>query len=503
MNLVERLNEQGSPIVTDSPKDVRFSRILQIAAWFAALAFVLGWFTPIVGACTGTILGAWFVRTQKPLRGFLWMMAFSLFGRLLWTWRLDPLADPTRAAKLLAAMILAAVCAVLPFTFYRLISPHLPGLVSTFPLPLAALAILPLVQQFHFDNDAPAASQLLFFWLAAIVVWMWRCEFRPLATGSAFFAALGLSLLVHFAGFATAIPIGNAIAWACLAALLALSVWALAIPSKALPWSQRSVSIARLRSPYTTDPLTATVEQGGEQLVSASGERFAIRQGIPVFLRPQDLTGDNGKYHGLYETIGGFYDDVQRVFCALKGFDRDSYFLSYMRLLDVKPGDEILETSVGTGLNFQYLPRETKLTGLDFSPEMLANCAANLRRWKISADLILGNAEHLPFADSSFDVVFHVGGINFFTDRAGAIREMIRVCKPGGQLLIADETEKHVKEVYEKMPGNLYRGRKEEVSAPIDLVPAEMEGIRVALLKEGSLYAITFRKPAPPTPANR
>jgi ubiquinone/menaquinone biosynthesis C-methylase UbiE len=97
-----------------------------------------------------------------------------------------------------------------------------------------------------------------------------------------------------------------------------------------------------------------------------------------------------------------------------------------MSLLEAKPGDSVLETSVGTGLNFKYLPRGVKLTGLDLSPEMLANCQANLRRWQMDADLYLGNAESLPFTDSTFDVVFHVGGINFFNDRAKAICEMRR-----------------------------------------------------------------------------
>jgi len=49
---------------------------------------------------------------------------------------------------------------------------------------------------------------------------------------------------------------------------------------------------------------------------------------------------------------------------------------------------------------------------------------------------------------------------------------MIRVAKPGSLLLIADETEKHVKGVYEKGPGGyLYKNRKAPVSAPVDLVP--------------------------------
>jgi ubiquinone/menaquinone biosynthesis C-methylase UbiE len=166
-----------------------------------------------------------------------------------------------------------------------------------------------------------------------------------------------------------------------------------------------------------------------------------------------------------------------------------------MRLLEVKPGDSVLETSVGTGLNFKYLPHGVKLFGLDLSPEMLANCQVNLRRWGMDADLFLGNAETLPFVDASFDVVFHVGGINFFNDRAKAIREMIRVAKPGSLLLIADESEKHVKEVYEKGLGSFYKNRKEPVSAPVDLVPPQMQEVHLESLKNGMFYALTFRKP--------
>ena len=171
-----------------------------------------------------------------------------------------------------------------------------------------------------------------------------------------------------------------------------------------------------------------------------------------------------------------------------------------MRLLEVKAGDSVLETSVGTGLNFKYLPPGVTLTGIDLSPEMLANCERNLHRWQFQADLFLGNAESLPFADCSFDVVFHVGGINFFSDRAKAIREMIRVAKPGTKILIADETEEHVKALYESGPitNMYYKDRKEPVTAPIDLVPPEMLETHVELLKpmgKNRFYVLTFRKP--------
>jgi ubiquinone/menaquinone biosynthesis C-methylase UbiE len=239
-------------------------------------------------------------------------------------------------------------------------------------------------------------------------------------------------------------------------------------------------------------------ENGREALAGNSGERFPISHGIPNFLGADDLTGDNGKYNHLYETIGGFYDDTQRVACALKGLDRDEYFLAYMHMLEVKPGDAVLETSIGTGLNLKYLPRGVRLFGLDLSAEMLSSCQANLRRWGLDADLFLGNAESLPFADSSFDVVFHVGGISFFNDQAKAIREMIRVAKPGTLILISDETEEYAQKTYERIPitSSYYKNRKQPVKVPIDLVPAEMEEVHLEMIKGGMFYAITFRKPA-------
>ncbi|WP_205633493.1 hypothetical protein, partial [Methylobacillus sp. MM3] len=83
---------------------------------------------------------------------------------------------------------------------------------------------------------------------------------------------------------------------------------------------------------------------------------------------------------------------------------------------------------------------------------------------------------------------------------AKAIAEMIRVAKPGSLLLIADETEKHVKGVYEAVPGErgYFRGRYGDVVAPVDLVPPAMPDIRLELLRADSFYVLTFHKPVAP-----
>jgi ubiquinone/menaquinone biosynthesis C-methylase UbiE len=498
-------------------------------AWAVVCIFLLGFFYSPVGTWTGPILGAWFVGTQRLRRGFLWMLVFTLLFALPHLLRHLPHTGPGPLAAYACWALLALVLSVLPFTFYRVTSPHLPGFLSTFPLPLYGVTFMALERAWLpvgiAGSQTPrvnitllqvgavfGVTALVFLvdWFAAVMVWMWNHEFRAtsIRRGASVFAsaivlAIGFGVLRQLRGDAlpATLPVGAACVWICVAGAAVLSGLALFRSGKDRGWKCRPETLSILRSPATGEPLHLVRQGNAEVLTSSSNERFPIRAGIVDLRRPQDLTGFNQKLNHLYETIGGFYDDTQRVGCALGGIDRDAYVMSYLGMLEVKAGDSVLETSVGTGLNFKYLPRGARLSGIDLSQEMLVNCQSNLRRWHLDADLFLGNAESLPFADSSFDVVFHVGGINFFNDRAKAIREMIRVAKPGSRILIADETEEHVKTAYERTPitSGYFKNRKEPVRAPVDLVPPEMLETHVEILSvvgKNRFYALTFRKPA-------
>jgi ubiquinone/menaquinone biosynthesis C-methylase UbiE len=65
-----------------------------------------------------------------------------------------------------------------------------------------------------------------------------------------------------------------------------------------------------------------------------------------------------------------------------------------------------------------------------------------IRRHDWGVDLFLAEAEGLPFRDKIFDNVLHIGGINFFANRKKAIEEIVRVARPGGKIVIADEAER-------------------------------------------------------------
>jgi ubiquinone/menaquinone biosynthesis C-methylase UbiE len=114
-----------------------------------------------------------------------------------------------------------------------------------------------------------------------------------------------------------------------------------------------------------------------------------------------------------------------------------------------------------------------------------------------ASHLFQGEAERLPFCGAVFDNVFHVGGIKFFNEKTAAIKEMIRVAKPGAKLVIVDQTEEVVPEMYQKKPltSKYFEGEGKDAYCPIDLVPAEMTEIQARQIAGRKLYCLTFRKP--------
>jgi phosphatidylethanolamine/phosphatidyl-N-methylethanolamine N-methyltransferase len=107
--------------------------------------------------------------------------------------------------------------------------------------------------------------------------------------------------------------------------------------------------------------------------------------------------------------------------------------------LELSPGQQVLEVGVGTGMSLPAYPAEVDVIGVDLSEKMLMQAQRQIaeERWS-RISVMQMNAEQLDFADSSFDVVtsFHV--ISVVSDPRRMMLEMIRVCKPGGRILIVN-----------------------------------------------------------------
>lgn len=224
------------------------------------------------------------------------------------------------------------------------------------------------------------------------------------------------------------------------------------------------------------------------------GIQYRERSGILVAENTPEVLGQNQKYQRFYDKIAGLYDLWEIVYAGLLHGGRDSARHDLLKNLTVKPGDTVLEVSIGTGVNLKYLPAEAEFYGLDISWKMLQQCRRNLPKWKRQATLFHGIAEDLPFRDGVFEVVYHIGGVNFFQDPRKAIQEMMRVTKRGGLVLYGDETEKMVREVYAKTPlaGSHFQGEK--VPSPLTWLPPDLNPSYEIILK-GNFYIVSFVKP--------
>lgn len=219
--------------------------------------------------------------------------------------------------------------------------------------------------------------------------------------------------------------------------------------------------------------------------------------GIMQMVDEAGITGNNRKYLELYDKIAPLYRIANAMYFLLKFGGEKRYRNEFLSELEIKPGDKVLETSVGAGDNFQYMPRDTRLYGLDLSYGMLNQATKNMKKWKQVAYLFQGNAEVLPFRNNCFDAVFHVGGMNFFNDKQTAILEMIRVAKSGTKIVIVDETEKLIESTYKKTPiTKAYFQKAQQIGAPLKYIPDNMHDISCKEICKGLMYCLTFRKPS-------
>lgn len=97
-----------------------------------------------------------------------------------------------------------------------------------------------------------------------------------------------------------------------------------------------------------------------------------------------------------------------------------------------------LEVGIGTGLNLPFYGNDVELTGIDFSPAMLAIARQRADRLGREAELREADALALPFPDASFDTVACTFSLCAVPDDRQAVAEMSRVLRPGGLLLLAD-----------------------------------------------------------------
>jgi SAM-dependent methyltransferase len=177
-----------------------------------------------------------------------------------------------------------------------------------------------------------------------------------------------------------------------------------------------------------------------------------VRNGLPELLLPEQVGGLDRLMRGIYDGFGALHDPALRLLLprveGVSEAEARSRLLDAMELRRLLPPPQdrplrVLDVACGTGAELRglalRLPRDTELFGIDLSRRMLEIGRRNLRRADVRAELCLGDAHALPYADAFFDLVVHVGGINAFSDKRRALAEMLRVAGPGAPIFVVDE----------------------------------------------------------------
>jgi ubiquinone/menaquinone biosynthesis C-methylase UbiE len=110
-----------------------------------------------------------------------------------------------------------------------------------------------------------------------------------------------------------------------------------------------------------------------------------------------------------------------------------------LELLDLKPGERVLISGVGTGADLPLLPAGVDATGIDLSPEMLAKARLKLDRCPAAVKLIEGDAQALLVESASFDAVILNLILSVIPDGNACLRSALRALKPGGRVVIFDK----------------------------------------------------------------
>lgn len=182
---------------------------------------------------------------------------------------------------------------------------------------------------------------------------------------------------------------------------------------------------------------------------------WPVIRGLPRLYREERVKGNDRLLRYAYNWGARLHDPAVRyVLPLLESGSEKALRDGYMRRLELgalKPRKKgrplrILEVGIGGGANLPLLRRDlpagvpVEVWGVDLSQGMLAESRKRIPGAGLGhVRLMMTDAHALPFADASFDRVFHVGGIGGFQDPGKAMREMARVAVPGSPIVVVDE----------------------------------------------------------------
>jgi len=155
--------------------------------------------------------------------------------------------------------------------------------------------------------------------------------------------------------------------------------------------------------------------------------------------------------------------------------------------LDLRAGQSVLDVAAGNGnITLAAARRWCEVTSTDYVPALLELGRARAAADGLQVTFQEADAEDLPFADASFDVVVSTFGVMFTPDQHKAAAELIRVCKPGGKIGLANWTP-------EGFIGQLFKTIGKHVPPPAGVRSPALWGTRARIIELFGARAASIR----------
>ena len=163
--------------------------------------------------------------------------------------------------------------------------------------------------------------------------------------------------------------------------------------------------------------------------------------------------------------------------------------------MGIEPDDRILEVGVGTGINTSLYPSNCHITGIDLSASMLDKARERVARQGLSnVRLLEMDAARLTFADDTFDIVYAPYLVSVVPDPVQVVREMRRVCKPGGKIIILNHfrSANPVLSRIERAlsPFTVHIGFKSDLDLPGFLAQADLQPISIRKVNVPRIWSL-------------
>ena len=182
--------------------------------------------------------------------------------------------------------------------------------------------------------------------------------------------------------------------------------------------------------------------------------------------------------------VEGVYEKLASVYDWFFGPTLHAGRLQAMQRMAISPGDRILEVGVGTGINLSLYPRDCELTGIDLSDSMLEKAYERVAEKRMrNVHLQQMDASRLLFPDASFDIVYAPYLISVVPDPIQVAREMGRVCRPGGRIVILNHfrSTNPIMSWGERLisPFTIHIGFKSDLDLPAFLAQADLQPVSI------------------------